>query len=247
MHDLDTLVRRVDEDRWLASRFAPALVRERLIAIYAVNYEIARTAESVSEPALGDIRLEWWRAGLEEIADGVMPRQQPALSELNRTIKAPLHAKLLQAIVAARGKDFEPAPFATWGDLDAYVDGTAGVVLGVCIAQCAAPRAAPEAFVAAAGRAWGYAGLLRAAAQWRARGRSALPTSGTPEEMLARARGYHEEARRFSRELPSEVFPAIGYLAFIPGYLRALRAGSAEYPLLLRQGRIIAASATGSL
>jgi hypothetical protein len=38
--DLDTLVRRVEEDRWLAARFAPPLVRERLIAIYAVNYEI---------------------------------------------------------------------------------------------------------------------------------------------------------------------------------------------------------------
>ena len=64
---LDDLVRRVDEDRWLASRFAPADVRARLIALYAVNYEIARTAEVVREPGVGDIRLAWWRDALAEI------------------------------------------------------------------------------------------------------------------------------------------------------------------------------------
>jgi phytoene synthase len=242
MDDLDTLVRRVDEDRWLASRFAPSFVRERLIAIYAVNYEIARTAETVSEPGLGAIRLEWWREGLEAIFEGVAPRQQPALTELARVIKEPLHAKLLQTMVAARSKDFEPAPFATWDELNAYVDDTAGVVLEVCIAQCAAPREAPEAFITAAGRAWGYAGLLRAAAHWQGRGRSALPTGATRAEMQTRARGYYEEAGRFAPELPSEVFPAVGYLALVPGYLRRTR-----YPLLFRQARIIAASATGKL
>jgi 15-cis-phytoene synthase len=73
MNDLDRLVRRVDEDRWLALRFAPEEVRARLIALYAVNYEIARTAEIVSEPALGDIRLEWWRSALEQMAEGSAP------------------------------------------------------------------------------------------------------------------------------------------------------------------------------
>ncbi len=245
--ELDQLVRRVDEDRWLASRFAPEQVRARLIALYALNYEIARTAESVSEPGLGAIRLEWWREGLEEVADGATPRQQPALSELGRKIKDPLHAKLLQALIGARHKDFEPQPFASWDDLDAYVDDTAGVLLEVCIEQCGAPRGAPEAFVTAAGRAWGYTGLLRAAEHWKGRGRSTLPTGATREEMLKRARGYHAEARRLASGLPSEVFPAIGYLALTPGYLRRMVAGRIDYPLLLRQARTVAASATGAL
>jgi phytoene synthase len=242
MDDLDTLVRRVDEDRWLASRFAPAFVRERLIAIYAVNYEIARTAEAVSEPGLGTIRLEWWREALEEIAEGVASRQQPALTELARVIKDQLHAKLLQGIVAARSKDFEPAPFASWDELNSYVDDTAGVLLDVCIAQCAARRVAPKEFVTAAGRAWGYTGLLRAETHWHARGRSPLPNGATRDEMVTRARRYYAEAQGFGRDLPSEMFPAIGYLVFVPGYLRR-----SSHPLLLRQARIITASATGAL
>ena len=68
MDDLDSqLVRRTDEDRWLASRFAPADVRADLIALYALNYEVARTVEVVSQPTLGDIRLAWWREAIAEI------------------------------------------------------------------------------------------------------------------------------------------------------------------------------------
>lgn len=245
--DLDTLVRRVDEDRWLASRFAPALVRERVIAIYAVNYEIARIAESVREPGLGAIRLAWWREGLEAIAQGGTVHEQPALSALKRVIKDPLHAKRLRATTEARQKDFEPAPFATWDELNAYVDATAGVLLDVCIEQCAAPGAAPEAFVSAAGRAWGYTGLLRAAPHWQARGRSALPAGAGEGEMRSRAAGYYAEARELARGLPSEMFPAIGYLALTRGYLRGLEHGRVQRPLLARQLRLTLAAATGHI
>ena len=88
MEALDALVRRVDEDRWLATRFASADAREKLIALYAVYYEIAHSTEAVREATLGDIRLEWWRAGVEEIAEGKPPRA-PALGAL-RESGAPL-------------------------------------------------------------------------------------------------------------------------------------------------------------
>ena len=67
MESLDALVRRVDEDRWLAARFAPRLVRERLTALYALNHEIARAAEGASNPTLGEMRLLWWRDAIAEI------------------------------------------------------------------------------------------------------------------------------------------------------------------------------------
>ena len=79
MDDLSDLVRRADEDRWLASRFAPADARRRLVAIYALNYEIARTADVVTQAALGDIRLAWWREGIAEVFDAKPVRAHPAL------------------------------------------------------------------------------------------------------------------------------------------------------------------------
>ena len=245
-NDLDTLVRRVDEDRWLAARFAPPLVRERLVAIYAVNYEIARTAETVREEGLGAIRLEWWREGLEEIFLGKTPRAHPALEALSRTLKDRGAAVALQEIVGARAVDFGAQPFATWGDVDDYLDATAGVLMQVSIDQCEAP--APAAFVKAAGRAWGYTGLLRAAAFWRVRGRSALPRDGGDfAEMRVRARAHYDDARALAPALPQELFAAIGYLTLVPGYLKALERGRAERPLFLRQVAMVAASATGRI
>lgn len=242
--DLDTLVRRVDEDRWLAARFAPPLVRERLNAIYAVNYEIARTAETVREPGLGAIRLLWWREGFEEIVAGKPPRVHPALEALARSLTDKTALAALQQIADARALDFEPQPFATWDDVERYLDVTAGALMAACAAQCEAR--APDAFVKAAGRAWGYTGLLRAAEFWRARGRSALPKDGGDvAEMRQRARSSYEEACALVPSLSQELFPAFGYLALVPGYLKSIEQGRDGRPLLMRQLMLVAAAATG--
>lgn len=245
--DLNTLVRRVDEDRWLASRFAAPHVLERLIALYAVNYEIAHAAESVREAALGDVRLEWWREGLQEILEGATPRSHPALVALSRTMKHVTVAAALQGIVDARAADLEPQPFAAWTDLERYVDLTAGALIRVAIDSCDAPPA-PDAFVMAAGRAWGFTGLLRAAPYWQAKGRSAIPREGgDSEELKRRAFAAHVQARTLGRALRSEAFPAAGYLATVPGYLRALERGVHETALFGRQVAMVVASATGRL
>ena len=53
-------VRKYDKDRFLTALFAPADRREALFALYAFNLEIAKTREVVTEPVLGQIRLQWW-------------------------------------------------------------------------------------------------------------------------------------------------------------------------------------------
>lgn len=64
------IVRRYDPDRFLISMFAPEEVREDLWALFAFNYEIAKTREVVSESTLGLIRLQWWRDAIAGIYDG---------------------------------------------------------------------------------------------------------------------------------------------------------------------------------
>src|SRR5829696_7494880 len=54
-------VRAHDRDRFQTALFAPAGRREALFALYAFNYEVARVRESVTQPMLGHIRLQWWR------------------------------------------------------------------------------------------------------------------------------------------------------------------------------------------
>jgi phytoene synthase len=242
---LDAQVRRADEDRWLASRFAPPSVRVRLIAVYALNHEIARTAEVVTQAAIGDIRLQWWREALAEVFEGKPPRAHPALAAMAEAHRQmPLPRAPLDALIDARGRDLDPAPFASFVEIDAYLEGTAGNLMRVALAACGAPL--DDAVIAAAARAWGYAGLLRAASHWRAKGRSVLPQeSGDPHALVARARAAYAQAHA-SRIAP-EAFPATGYVALTPLYLRAIENGRSERSLFTRQLRLVAASATGRL
>lgn len=244
--ELDSLVRRIDEDRWLASRFAPADVRARLIALYALNYEIARAAEAVSEPALGDIRLAWWREAVGEIYAGAQTRAHPALAAFAAAQKeAPMSHATLASLIEARAKDLEAAPFAGWSDLEAYVDATAGGVMRLAVEACGADCAPLEAFLRHAGRAWGCAGLARAAPFWRARGRLVLPGEADEvEALLQRARAEHAMAR--ATRPPGATFPAVGYVALVPAYARAAKQRGGV-SLLARQFRLIGAAATGRL
>jgi len=243
MDDLDKHVRHHDEDRWLASRFAPAPVRARLVAVYALNHEIARTAETVSQAAIGDIRLAWWREALAEIAEGKPARAHPMLQALARNdARSPAWAPLIEA----RGKDLDAAPFATWSELDDYVDATAGGVMRIGLAACGLATEAHEAFVRAAAQAWGNVGLLRAAPYWRGRGRALLPREGgTLEELTARAGAAVRETRALSASLPTAAFPAVGYVALASAYLRTLKRRGGERALIAKQLKLIGAAATG--
>jgi hypothetical protein len=105
-----------------------------------------------------------------------------------------------------------------------------------------------QTFVRQAGLAWGISGVLRAEPFWRARGRRRVEGAGCSHPtLIGRARAAHAEARALAPGLPSLVFPAIGYVALTPGYLRALERGLEAPALLTRQLRLIGAAATGRL
>jgi len=58
----------------------------RCFALYAFNYEVARVRESVSEPMLGQIRLQWWRENIAAAFAGEAPRDHPIVAALTATI-----------------------------------------------------------------------------------------------------------------------------------------------------------------
>jgi phytoene synthase len=240
---LSALVRRVDEDRWLAARFAPRPPRDRLMAIYAVNYEIAKTVETVREPRLGMIRLAWWREAISEIAEGKGAPAHPAAEALESALPLPLGE--FQTIIEARERDLDATPFAGWAELQTYVDATAGAVFRLGLAASGAAPVTDD-FVVPAGRAWGFAGLLRAREVWAGRGRSPLPADARGEglsDLAERARTAYAEARHGAGRLRAVSFPAYGYLALVPSYLQ-----SAKSPALLaRQFVLLKASLTGAI
>src|ERR1700691_4933202 len=102
---LGNALRAADPDRYFASLFAPAALRPHLFALYTFNHEVARIAETVREPMLGAIRLEWWRETAEAAARGV-PRNHDVARGLAAMFAAhQIELAALEGIIAARAFD----------------------------------------------------------------------------------------------------------------------------------------------
>ena len=77
---LDERIQRVDEERWLSSRYASQSDREGLIVLYAFYYELARVRVAVTDATLGDIRFQWWRDALAELSAGKVRQHDVVLA-----------------------------------------------------------------------------------------------------------------------------------------------------------------------
>lgn len=81
--EFDARLKRTDEDRWLATRYAPDAARELLVALYLMDQELRR-ALATPEPMLGKIRVQWWRETLEQVAGKGPVRRHDLAEELAR-------------------------------------------------------------------------------------------------------------------------------------------------------------------
>lgn len=169
------LVRAYDRDRYWSALLAPADRREALFALYAFNFEIARVQEVVSEPLLGEMRLEWWREALEGICAG-RPRRHEVVEPLAEAIdRHALPRAPFDALIDARRRDLDDGGFATLDALRDYAGATTVPLIHLAL-RCL-DAADPPALDAAAGigPAYGLAGLLRAVPFHARRGRVLLP------------------------------------------------------------------------
>lgn len=63
----------------------PAAVRPAFATLWNLDLALADVVATTSEPALGAIRLAWWRERLEELDQGVVPAE-PRLSAIARQL-----------------------------------------------------------------------------------------------------------------------------------------------------------------
>ena len=147
--DLDDLIRRVDPDRWLSSRFiGDPRARADVIAIYAFDYETGRAPRTASNPLAGEIRLVWWREVLDEITAGGPVRAHPTAQALIRPIRDHrLPVADFERMIDARYRELDPAPLSA-DEAVALARDTAGAVAGLAVLRldpAADPRYSPLA------------------------------------------------------------------------------------------------------
>lgn len=244
------LVERHDRDRYLASLFAPEGERERLFALYAFNHEVAKTAEVVSEPMIGQIRLQWWRESLEGIYTGT-PRRHEVVEPLAQAIEAKgLPRDLFETIVDTRERDLDPAPPESLEALRLYAEGSSTALLRLALRILGAEDVASRAAAEALGPAWAYLGLLRALPLHARQKRCYLPADVLAETgvdlrdlfelrstpaisaacrvLLDRAEAHLAAAREPAAQVPRRALPALLPARLGDLYLKQLRGAGGD-------------------
>lgn len=160
---LAALVRRHDQDRYQTALFAPAGRREALFALYAFNYEIARVRESVTQPMLGQIRLQWWREVVDAAFHGAPPRPHEVAAPLAAAIREfALSRAHFDRLIDTRERDLADEPPADLAALEDYAEGTSAVLLYLALEVLGVAEAGAHAAAREVGIGYALAGLLRA-------------------------------------------------------------------------------------
>ncbi|MEQ6203779.1 squalene/phytoene synthase family protein [Sulfitobacter sp. HNIBRBA2951] len=199
------IVERGDPLRFRTAMMAPVAARAKLFVLYAFNVEASRAPWVTQEAMIAEMRLQWWRDVLEEIANGGPVRRHEVATPLARTI-TPEQARMLDTLVAARRWDIYRDPFEDEADLDRYLDQTAGHLM-VVAASLLGP--AEEATLRSAGYAAGVGAWLRAIPALEEAGRVPL-LDGTPAGVSALAqRGLQALKTARGSRPPRSCVPAL--------------------------------------
>jgi phytoene synthase len=166
------VVRAHDRDRYVADLFAPQPARRHLLALHAFNAEVGRIRDIVSDPMLGEIRLQWWRDALAGDAGG--HPVATALKETAATFSLPVAA--LERLLDARAFDLYDDQMPGLHDLEGYAGDTASALIQLGAIVLAGGRDPGCAEAAGhAGVAQTITGVMRAFGVHAARGQCYLP------------------------------------------------------------------------
>ena len=164
------LVQRGDPVRFRSVMAAPIYVRPPLFTLYAFNLETSRAPWVSKEPAIAEIRLQWWHDALEEIVTNQSFRRHEVVSPL-ATILSAKAARNLMRLVIARRWDIYSEPFENSAAFDTYIDDTSTTLLAAAAHSLGdAETTVVEKF----GYAMGLARFLQAVPRLIAAGRHPL-------------------------------------------------------------------------
>jgi len=218
-----------DLDRYLAALLSPRAVRGDLLALTAFVGEIARIPHAVTEPMMGEIRLQWWRDALSPAQAGEATGS-PVADALEETIvRHGLPRDELVAIIDAHARELDPQSLATELDLEDYLQGSDGAAFRLAARILGVADADVDRLTAAAAQAYGRARLLRSLPSLARHGSALTMTAtlgrdrtGGPGSVIDSTRWWLEQARDLAPSAPRAVLPALLPVALVEPYLAAL-------------------------
>ncbi|MCP4317531.1 MAG: phytoene/squalene synthase family protein [Hyphomicrobiales bacterium] len=165
-----------DRDRYLCALLTPEHARGASSALYAFNLEIARVRENITEPMMGEVRLQWWRDLFDGKVHGDAIANPIAAALLETVERYALRPEPFQNMIDARQFDLYDDPMPDRNAFEGYAGETASALIQLCVNVLSPERASGTADIAGhAGVAQLVAGTLLWLPVHRARGQVYVP------------------------------------------------------------------------
>nr|XP_039270424.1 NADH dehydrogenase (ubiquinone) complex I, assembly factor 6-like [Styela clava] len=195
------LVRKRDWEGYIASLLLPKSSRRSVFAIRAFNSELSQIGGSVSEVAIGHMRLHFWKQCLESVYDG-KPPESPVALELHRAITAHNLSKIwMKRMIEAREDYIEGQGFKSIRELEDYADNTSTAQLCLTL-QCLGIEDVNSDHVAShIGKAQGIITTIRSTPYHAARRKVQLPTEFLSKHLVSQEQIFRGSEEQNVRDL----------------------------------------------
>jgi len=202
------LVRKHDEDRWLAAGYAQEGQARPLRALHAFHIELKNIPAAVSEPPLGEIRLQWQRDALQEIRDGRRPRAHPVIEEIAVAgLAGDKFQNAVERAIDAAARPLYGEGFSDIEDLTSWLTEAEATFDGLAVRLMGGDDALADAAI--------KAGTAYALAR---EGKSLAPALA--DEIRARVDSILSDATAALQKAPSATAPALAHLSLARSYLK---------------------------
>lgn len=239
------IVEQGDAARFRTVMAAPVTARAKLFALYALNVEVARAPWVTQEAMIAEMRLQWWRDALEEIATGSAVRKHEVTTPL-ADVLTPAMARRLDEGVAARRWDVYRDAFEDEAHFERYLDQTAGHLMWTAAEVLGVPADQEEA-VRSVAMVAGLAAFFRAVPKLEGAGRIPL-VDGTHAGVAALAGRIRMRLTmpRLPKSARPALWPALGTARVLNHVQRDPGAvADGRLPAALAPWRLSAAALTG--
>lgn len=130
---------------YYALRFAPPDQHDALLALHAMHAEITEIPDEVSEAAVGEVKLNWWREEIERLFAG-SPRH-PASQALAPAVQNHgLEADDLREMIEGAAMDLAYGSYPSFRELSVYCHRTGGAFVHLLVRIAGSDSAAAARF-----------------------------------------------------------------------------------------------------
>lgn len=163
------LIRAHDAPSHILQAFVPRASRDAFLAIRALNIEVARVADTTNTPAVGRMRMQFWRDAVAKALAGSPPQEPVAIllakaaEDLHQRSqgKARLSKAWFHRIINTREQHLANPPYPTLAALETYAENTYSTLLYLTLAALPQASLTTDHVASHIGKAMGIVAVLR--------------------------------------------------------------------------------------